>query len=146
MSRYEDDRRSRYKGRDRYDEYDDMGYDDRDAKSTTIVRRRRDDSLSSVEEVTRDFPPGDRSGPIYRETTVRKSGHRPVTGGRTKSYDDDDYYDQDRYDDRSSYSRRTRRGPRDDDTYVSRRSSRRYDERGKFPRPCSLRLVLILSR
>jgi hypothetical protein len=128
MSRYDDDRRSRHQGRDRYDDYDDTRYDDRDAKSTTIVRRRRDDSVSSVEEVTRDFPPGEGRA-IYRETTVRKSGHRPV-GGRTKSYDDD-YYEDDRYDDRSSYSRRTRRGPKDDDTYVSRRSSRRYDERGK---------------
>ena len=124
MSRYDDDRRSRHKGRDRYDDYDDMAYDDRDAKSTTIVRRRRDDSVSSVEEVTRDFPPGER-GAVYRETTVRKSGHRPVSG-RTKSYDDD-YYD----DDRSVYSRRSRRGPRDDETYISRRSSKRYDERGK---------------
>lgn len=128
MSRYDDDRRSRYKSsRDRYDDYDDMAYDNRDAKSTTIVRRR-DDSVSSVEEVTRDFPPGER-GAVYRETTVRKSGHRPA-GGRSKSYDDDDYY-EDRYDDRSSYSRRSRRGPRDDETYVSRRSSRKYDDRGK---------------
>lgn len=100
-----------------------MTYDNRDSKSTTIVRRR-DDSVSSVEEVTRDFPPGER-GAIYRETTVRKSGHRPV-GSRSKSYEDDyDYYD-----DRSSYSRRSRRGHRDDDTYVSRRS-RKYDDKGE---------------
>lgn len=122
MSRYDDDRRPRHKPtRDRYDDYDDMSYD-RDAKSTTIVRRR-DDSVSSIEEVTRDFPPGDRGGAVYRETTVRKSGHRPA-GTRSKSYDDDDYYD-DRY---STYSRRTRRDPRDDDTYISRRS-KKYDDR-----------------
>lgn len=126
MASYDDDRRSRYKSdRDRRrDDYDDMAYDNRDSKSTTIVRRR-DESVSSVEEVTRDFPPGER-GAVYRETTVRKSGHRPV-GSRSKSYEDDyDYYD-----DRSSYSRRSRRGPRDDETYVSRRSSRRYDDRGE---------------
>ncbi|KPI36464.1 uncharacterized protein AB675_2917 [Cyphellophora attinorum] len=123
MASYDDDRRSsRYKSdRRSRDSYDDMAYDTRDSKSTTMVRRR-DDSVSSVEEVTRDFPPGER-GAIYRETTVRKSGHRPV-GSRSKSYENDyDYYD-----DRSSYSRRSRRGHRDDDTYVSRRS-RKYDDR-----------------
>lgn len=128
MSYYEDERRSRHKStKDRHrDNYDDMSYDNRDSK--TIVRRR-DDSVSSVEEVTRDFPPGERGGAVYRETTVRKSGHRPV-GSRSKSYDDDEYYDS-RYDSRSNYSGRTRRGHRDDDTYVSRRSSRKYDDRGK---------------
>jgi hypothetical protein len=127
-SRYDDDRRSRHKStRDRYDDYDDMSYDNRESKSTTLVRRR-DDSVSSVEEVTREFPPGEGRA-IYRETTVRKSGHRPV-GSRSKSYDYEDSHYDERYDDRSSYSRRSHRGHRDDDTYVSRRS-RRYDDRGE---------------
>ena len=125
MSYYEDERPRRHKStrERRKDDYDDSGYDARDSKSTTVVRRSRDDSVSSVEEVTRDFPPGEHGGGYFRETTVRKQGHRPV-GTRTKS---DDYYD-DRYDDRSSYGRRRR----DDDTYVSRRRSK-YDDRGENP-------------
>ena len=126
MSHYEDDRRrSSYKStkdRSRRDDYDD--YDIRDTKSSAVVRRSRDDSVSSVEEVTRDFPPGERGGAYYRETTVRKQGHRPV-GGRSRSYSDDIY--DDRYDDRSVHSRRRR----DDATYVSKRRSK-YDERGMF--------------
>ncbi|RMZ92407.1 hypothetical protein DV736_g337, partial [Chaetothyriales sp. CBS 134916] len=122
MSYYEDERVSRRRSsiRDRRrDDYDDSRYDDRDAKSSAIVRRR-DDSPSSVEEVARDFPPGDR-GAVYRETTVRKQGHRPVT--KAQSFSNDDYYYDDRYDDKSSYGRK-----RDDDLYVSRRRSK-YDDR-----------------
>ena len=124
MSYYEDERVSRRKStRDRRrDDYDDTAYDNRDSKSSAIVRRR-DDSVSSVEEVTRDFPPGERGGAYYRETTVRKQGHRPVNKSRSFS---DDYRHDDRYEDRSSYGRR-----RDDATYVSRRRSK-YDDRGKF--------------
>ena len=118
MSYYEDERVSRRKStRDRRDDYDDSRYD---TKSSAIVRRR-DDSASSVEEVTRDFPPGER-GAIYRETTIRKQGHRPVNKARSFS---DDYYRDDRYDDRSSHGR----SRRDDATYVSKRRSK-YDDRG----------------
>ena len=125
MSYYDDERR-RYKTKEKSRrDYDDDGYDARDSKSTTMVRRSRDDSVSSVEEVTRDFPPGERGGAYYRETTVRKQGHRPV--GRARSFSDDYYYD-DRYDDRSSHHGRRRR---DDATYASKRRSR-YDERGLF--------------
>lgn len=133
MSYYEDERR-RYKTKEksRRDDYDD-GYDARDSKSTTMVRRSRDDSVSSVEEVTRDFPPGERGGAYYRETTVRKQGHRPV--GRARSFSDDYYYD-DRYDDRSSHHGRRRK---DDTTYVSKRRSK-YDERGLFSPPSGMLL------
>ena len=118
MSYYEEDRVRRKNTRDRRrDDYDDMAYDNRDTKSSAIVTRRRDDSVSSVEEVTREFPPGER-GAIYRETTIRKQGHRPA---KSRSYSDD--YD-DRYDDRASYGRR-----RDDTTYVSKRRSK-YEEKG----------------
>lgn len=112
MSRYDDDGGRRRGTRERRkDDYDDMAYDTRDSKSTTLVRRR-DDSADSIEEVTREFPPGER-GAMYRETTVRKQGHRPINKSRSFS---DDYYDN-RYDDRSSGRRRG-----EDATYVSRRS------------------------
>jgi hypothetical protein len=121
MSYYEDERRRQKSTRERSrrDDHDD-GYDTRDAKSSAVVRRSRDDSVSSVEEVTRDFPPGERGGAYYRETTVRKQGHRPV--GRARSFSDDYYYD-DRYDDRSTHSRKRR----DEATYISKRRSKHDD-------------------
>ena len=93
----------------------------------TRLVKRRDESVDSIEEVSRDFAPGDR-GAVYRETTVRKSGHRPI---RTRS-SDDRFYD-DRYDDRSYVSRR-----RNDDDYVvvdkPNRKSRDYDTRSRASR------------
>ena len=115
MSYYDDERSRRRSTRERgRDSYDDTSYDTRGDNRSLV--RRRDDSASSVEEVTRDFPPGERGGGYYRETTVRKQGHRPV--GRSFG---DSYYENDRRDDRSGYSKR--RSGRDDDTYVSRRRS-----------------------
>ena len=99
---------------------------------TTRLVKRRDDSVDSVEEVSRDFAPGDR-GAVYRETTVRKSGHRPI---RTRS-SDDRYFD-DRYDDRSYVSRR-----KHNDDYVvvdsPKRRTRDYDDRRE------LRLISIFA-
>ncbi|KIX05013.1 uncharacterized protein Z518_05885 [Rhinocladiella mackenziei CBS 650.93] len=123
MSYYDDDRPRRHRStreRSRRDDYDDTVYDE-DTRETRIVKRR-DDSADSIEEVSRDFAPGDRGGAYYRETTVRKSGHRPTRARST----DDRYYD-DRYDDRSYVSRRRR----DDDYTVatSKRRSRDYDDR-----------------
>jgi hypothetical protein len=123
MSSYYDDdrsRRQRSTRERRRDDYDDSTVYDQNMRDTRIVKRR-DDSLDSVEEVSRDFAPGDR-GAVYRETTVRKSGHRPI---RTRS-SDDRFYD-DRYDDRSYTSRR-----REDDYVVVDRPNRRsrdYDSR-----------------
>jgi len=101
MSYYDKDppRRQKTTRDRRRDDYDDGAYADRDNRQTTLVRRQ--DSNSSVEEVTREFPPGDRGGGYYRETTVRKKGVRPA---RARSIDDG-YYD-DRYDDRSYVSGR----------------------------------------
>lgn len=96
---------------------DDSGHT-RDAPrgdSGTLVRRR--DSNSSVdEEITREFPPGDGGRGYYRETTIRKSGTRPV---RARSYGADN-----RYDDKSSYASSRRHND-----YSSKRSSRGYDDR-----------------
>ncbi|KIW85709.1 hypothetical protein Z517_01101 [Fonsecaea pedrosoi CBS 271.37] len=128
MSYYDDDRPRRQKStreRSRRDDYEDTIYDT-STRDTRIVKRR-DDSVDSIEEVSRDFAPGDR-GTVYRETTVRKSGHRPV---RARS-SDDRYYD-DRYDDRSYVSRR-----KYEDDYVvvdnPKRKSRDYDDRRRSRR------------
>lgn len=131
MSYYDDDRPRRQKStreRSRRDDYDDATVYDQNTRDTRIVRRR-DDSVDSVEEVSRDFAPGDRGAAVYRETTVRKSGHRPI---RTRS-SDDRYYD-DRYDDRSFVSRK-----KYEDDYVvvdnPRRKSRDYDDRRELRTP-----------
>ncbi|KAJ9606544.1 hypothetical protein H2200_008552 [Cladophialophora chaetospira] len=124
MSYYDDDRSRRQRStreRSKRDDYDDATVYDQNTRDTRIVKRR-DDSVDSIEEVSRDFAPGDR-GAVYRETTVRKSGHRPI---RTRS-SDDRWYD-DRYDDRSYTSRK-----RYDDDYVvvdkPKRRNRDYDDR-----------------
>ncbi|KAI1616789.1 hypothetical protein EDD37DRAFT_61588 [Exophiala viscosa] len=122
MSYYDDDRAPRRqkstRERARRDDYDGGGtvYDE-NVRDTRIVKRR-DDSASSVEEVSRNFAPGDRGGPYYRETTVRKKGHRPIR-------DDDRGYD-DRYDDSTVVSRRRR----DDDQTVAGARDRRGQDRG----------------
>ncbi|OAP60723.1 hypothetical protein AYL99_05725 [Fonsecaea erecta] len=128
MSYYDDDRPRRPKStreRSRRDDYEDTVYDT-NTRDTRIVKRR-DDSVDSIEEVSRDFAPGDR-GAIYRETTVRKSGHRPIRARST----DDRYYD-DRYDDRSYVSRK-----KYEDDYVvvdnPKRRSRDYDDRRRSRR------------
>ena len=129
MSYYDDDNRSRRqrstRERSRRDDYDDGTVYDSNTRDTRIVKRR-DDSVDSIEEVSRDFAPGDR-GAVYRETTVRKSGHRPV---RTRS-SDDRWFD-DRYDDRTQVSRR--RGYDDDYVVVDKpkRGSRDYDDRREY--------------
>lgn len=83
------------------------GVDPRDSKRMDLVQRRRDDSVSSVEEIQRDFAPGD-GGYIRKKTTVRQ-GVRPARRARSAGRYDDGYYD----DRRSDYSRRSRR--HDDD-------------------------------
>jgi hypothetical protein len=139
MSSYYDDdrsRRQRSTRERRRDDYDDSTVYDQNVRDTRIVKRR-DDSVDSIEEVPRDFAPGER-GAVYRETTVRKSGHRPI---RTRS-SDDRFYD-DRYDDRSYTSRR-----RDDDYVVVDRPNRRsrdYDSR-KLTDFSSIELILTIYR
>ncbi|EXJ86246.1 hypothetical protein A1O1_06616 [Capronia coronata CBS 617.96] len=126
MSYYDDDRSRRRGTRERRrDDYHDGTVYDQDVRDTRLVKRR-DDSTSSVEEVSRDFAPGDRGAAVYRETTVRRSGHRPIRARST----DDAWYD-DRYDDRSYASRRRRD---DADTYVSKRRSHKYDDRHRSKR------------
>jgi hypothetical protein len=79
-------------------------------RQMSLVQRRRDDSVDSIEEVERDFPPG--SGGYVRRSTVRDSGRRTRSAGRDRYIDDDDrrsrgseYYERKsrKYDDRREY-------------------------------------------
>ncbi|KAK5956142.1 hypothetical protein OHC33_002715 [Knufia fluminis] len=95
MSYYDDRRpatRDRRRGNDDY--YDDTVYTNtRDNQRSTAVVKRRSDSPEYDEEIRRDFSPG--GGGYYRETTVRKSGTRPV--GRARSaYDEERRFEDDR--------------------------------------------------
>lgn len=131
MSYYDDDRGSRRQngragGRTRESDYQETnyyssrgGHDDRDVRQNSLVRRRRDDSVSSVEEIDREFAPG--SGYV-KETTIRKHGTRPA---RARSFNGRDRYIDD-YDDPSYYAQ-SRRGV--DDYALSRRSTHRYGGR-----------------
>src|SRR6202012_5023368 len=94
------------------------GYDDREVRQNSLVRRRRDDSVSSIEEIDREFAPG--SGYV-KETTIRRHGPRPA---RARSFNGRDRYVDD-YDDPSAYQ--SRRGG--DDYALSRRSTHRYSGR-----------------
>ena len=67
----------------------------RPQRQMDLVRRPRDDSSSSVEEVRRDFAPGDGAN-VYRRTTVRDKYAAP----RARSVENDRY--DDRYDSRRS--------------------------------------------
>lgn len=104
MSYYDD---SRYRGRrDKYsrgstgyveDAYVDNrgGYGGR----MELVRRRDDSDDSVVEEVTRDFPPGDYYGypRPRRVTTVREGVRRARSTGGRDPYFDEEYYRRDDY-------------------------------------------------
>ena len=83
----------------------------RPQRQMDLVRRPRDDSTSSVEEVRRDFPPGDGAN-VYRRTTVRDKYGAPRARSVEHSYNDDRYAD----------SRRSEGG---------RRSGGRRDDRGR---------------
>jgi hypothetical protein len=130
MDYYDDDRGSKRQGsrggRTREGEYQESnyyssrgGHDDRDVRQNSLVRRRRDGSVSSIEEIDREFAPGQG---YVRETTVRKHGTRPV---RARSYNGRDRYVDD-YDD-PSYAQSRRGG---DDYAVSRRGTYHYSSRG----------------
>lgn len=95
MSYYQDEevhrRRSTKKTKERRppNDYNPDPYnnDYRGARETSLVRRPRDDSFSSVEEeVKRDFPPSGYS----RRTRARSVGERDRYGD---SYDRGSYYD-----------------------------------------------------
>ena len=128
-SYYNDDQGSRRQGgrggRTRESDYQETnyysrgGHDDRDVRQNSLVRRRRDDSVSSVEEIDREFAPG--SGYV-KETTIRKHGTRPT---RARSFNGRDRYGDD-YDDPSYYAQSRRGG---DDYALSRRSTHRYSGR-----------------
>jgi hypothetical protein len=65
-----------------------------------LVRRRDDSDDSVVEEVTRDFPPGEYYGYPRRSrvTRVREGARRArSTGGPDPYYDDGGYYRRDDY-------------------------------------------------
>src|SRR5271163_1902257 len=129
MDYYDDDRGSKRQasrgGRTREGEYQESnyyssrgGHDDRDVRQNSLVRRRRDDSVSSIEEIDREFAPGQG---YVRE--IRKHSTRPA---RARSYNGRDRYVDD-YDDRSLYAQ-SRRGV--DDYAVSRRDTHHYSGRG----------------
>ena len=91
MSSYYDDDRRRRRTRDYSPEDYDRGNQYRSSskgRQTSLVRR--DSSPSSVEEVTRDFPPGDRGG-YYREKTIRAKGHGPLPDRYADTRSERDY-------------------------------------------------------
>ena len=92
----------------------------RPQRQMDLVRRPRDDSTSSVEEVRRDFAPGDGAN-VYRRTTVRDKYGAPRARSVEHSYGDDRYAD----------SRRSEGG---------RRSGRR-DDRGKLDQSALLMIA-----
>lgn len=125
MSYYDDDNRPRRhrserQRRPRATEYSDETYVESrgngprsSRQQTDLVRRPREDSDLSVEEVERDFPPGG-GGYVKRKTTVREGGvRRAHSAGRDRGY-------YDGYGD-----------PRRNDDFVAvKRSSRRYGDGG----------------
>ena len=128
MSSYDDDRRRRRQPRERSaEDYDRQSTyrSSRDTDKRSLVRR--DSSASSVEEVTRDFPPGDRGG-YYKETTVRKKGRGPPR--------DDRYSDRERDYASSKKSSRGYDDRRSDKGYDDRRSDKR-DVRSRYQCACS---------
>ena len=115
MSHYDDERPHRHRStreRRTRDNYDPDPYHKHTGggRETDVVRRPRHDSFSSVEEVSRDFPP---AAGYSRKTTVREAKRARSAGGR-------DRHGGDAYDDRSSYH---------DDYGSSKRGSRRHDDR-----------------
>ena len=82
----------------------------REPEHMELVRRR--DSDESVEEVRRDFPPGEGSYVQRRTTTRDKYAPRARSMDRRHRYDDDDEYDD----------------PRRSDPAVVRRTHRRYSK------------------
>lgn len=91
-------------------------------RQMSLVQRRRDDSPDSIEEVQRDFPPGD-GGYVRRKTTVRESGRRARSASGRDTYARDRDYD-DGYGRRTSeYSGRSRRESDDKRSRKSRRYS-----------------------
>ena len=121
MSYYDDDRPPRRnrstkerRPRDYTEEETYVGRGGLDPRDSRQLVRRRDDSTSSVEEITRDFAPGEGSGYVRRKTVVRE-GVRPARRARSVGRYDDGYDD----------SRRS-------DYASSKRSSKRSDDRRKY--------------
>ncbi|KAL9107957.1 MAG: hypothetical protein Q9227_007172 [Pyrenula ochraceoflavens] len=130
-STYYDDERPRrsksHHGRSRVAEYDEEDYrpaakESRNTRMDLVrsPRRPSSESVSSVEEVQRDFPPGDRS---YERTTRIRKGVRPVRSSRPMSsrFSDDESY----FSDPRDRPRRTTRRYYEEDRRDRR--SRRYD-------------------
>lgn len=100
---YYNDGRYRVK-RDRYSRpgggvVDETYVDSRGGYGSQLVRRRDDSEDSVVEEVTRDFPPGESYGyqRPRRVTTVREGVRRARSAGGRDPYYDEDYYRRDEY-------------------------------------------------
>ena len=109
MSYYEDDRPRRQRStreRRTHDDYDDDPHyrGGGGLRDTDLTRRPRNESISSVEEVQRDFPPGGYSKKTTTRTTrARSVGHDRSRGGY--DYDDDDSYSSKRRSKRSDDKR-----------------------------------------
>lgn len=137
MSYYDDERPHRHRStreRRTRDDYDADPYykSGGGARETSLTRRPRNDSFSSVEEVRRDFPP---SGGHPRKSTAREGRRARSDGGRDKygdSYDDRSIH----YDDYASSKRGSKgyddkRRPRRRDSYSDSSTSRSPPRRRK---------------
>jgi hypothetical protein len=114
MSNYDDERPQRHRStreRRAHDDYDMDPYQKSGGgpRETSLVRKGRNGSFSSVEELQRDFPP---AAGYSRKTTVRE-GRRARSAGGHDRYGDP-------YDDRSSHH---------DDYASSKRGSKGYDDK-----------------
>jgi hypothetical protein len=115
MSYYDDERPRRHRSTRERRARDDFDADPYyktggGARDTSLVRRSRNDSTSSIEEVQRDFPP---AGGHSRKSAMRGGTRARSAGGR-------DRHGGDPYDDRSSYY---------DEYTSSKRTSKRHDDR-----------------
>ncbi|MCJ1296879.1 hypothetical protein MMC34_008447 [Xylographa carneopallida] len=83
----------------------------RPQRQMDLVRRPRDDSTSSVEEIRRDFAPGEGAN-VYRRTTVRDKYGAPRARSVEHSYNDTRYADSRRSEGGRRSGRRDDRGSR----------------------------------
>ena len=87
----------------------------RPQRQMDLVRRPRDDSTSSVEEIRRDFAPGEGAN-VYRRTTVRDKYGAPRARSVEHSYNDTRYADSRRSEGGRRSGRRDDRGTPDQST------------------------------
>ncbi|KAF7508741.1 hypothetical protein GJ744_008988 [Endocarpon pusillum] len=137
MSYYDDERPRRHRStreRRTRDDYDADPYykSGGGARDTSLIRRPRNDSFSSVEEVRRDFPP---AGGYQRKSTAREGRRARSDGGRDKygdPYDDRSFHHDDYASSkRGSKGHDDKRRPRRRDSYSDSSTSRSPPRRRK---------------